>query len=154
MTPAGTSNELDIQNEWEEITTQHTHTHNRAIRPCHPSHSMPLALILPRGYVCIMYYSLHFQQSMDQPRMVANSACGQLNKESHFFPLSPSTPENLVSSDGFGFPAPRQPAYSFSTFIGLDLVYVCMYVWSSHIAEYGSTGKGCQSCSWSAEQGK
>ena len=28
-------------------------------------------------------------------------------------------------------------------------------VWSSHIiAEYGSTGLGCQSCSWSAEQGK
>ena len=23
--------------------------HNRAIRPCHPRHSMPLALILPRG---------------------------------------------------------------------------------------------------------
>ena len=23
--------------------------HNRAIRPCHPSHSMPLALVLPRG---------------------------------------------------------------------------------------------------------
>ena len=23
--------------------------HNRAIRPCHPSHSMPLALILPSG---------------------------------------------------------------------------------------------------------
>ena len=30
-------------------THKHTHTHNRAIRPCHPSHSMPLALILPRG---------------------------------------------------------------------------------------------------------
>ena len=30
----------------------------------------------------------------------------------------------------------------------------CRYVWSSHIAEYGSTGQGCQSCSWSAEQGK
>ena len=29
-----------------------------------------------------------------------------------------------------------------------------MYVWSSHRAEYISTGKGCQSCSWSAEQGK
>ena len=28
-----------------------------------------------------------------------------------------------------------------------------MYVWSSHI-EYGSTGYGCQSSSWSAEQGK
>ena len=24
-----------------------------------------------------------------------------------------------------------------------------MYVWSSHIAEYGSTGQGCQSCTWS-----
>ena len=33
-------------------------------------------------------------------------------------------------------------------------MYVCMYVWSSHVAEYGSTGQGCQSCSWSAEQGK
>ena len=35
-------------------------------------------------------------------------------------------------------------------------MYECrsMYVWSSHIAEYGSTGQGCQSCSWSAEQGK
>ena len=29
-----------------------------------------------------------------------------------------------------------------------------MYVWSSHTAEYGSTREGCQSCSWSAEQGK
>ena len=25
-----------------------------------------------------------------------------------------------------------------------------MYVWSLHIAEYGSTGYGCPSCSWSA----
>ena len=29
-----------------------------------------------------------------------------------------------------------------------------MYVWSSHIVEYGSTGQGCQSCSWPAEQGE
>ena len=28
--------------------------HNRAIRPCHPSHSMPLASILPCMYVCIV----------------------------------------------------------------------------------------------------
>ena len=27
MTPAGTSNELDVQNEWEENTHTHTHTH-------------------------------------------------------------------------------------------------------------------------------
>ena len=25
-------------------------SHNRAIRPCHPSHSMPLELILPKGF--------------------------------------------------------------------------------------------------------
>ena len=37
---------------------------------------------------------------------------------------------------------------------GSAIMYVCMYVWSSHIVEYGSTGQGCQSCSWSAEQGK
>ena len=30
-----------------------------------------------------------------------------------------------------------------------DDMYVCTYVWSSHIAEFGSIGKeGCQSCSW------
>ena len=36
------------------------------------------------------------------------------------------------------------------------VMYVCMNVWSSHIAEYGSTSRqGCQFCScWSAEQGK
>ena len=33
-------------------------------------------------------------------------------------------------------------------------MYRAMYVWSSHTAEYRSTGKGCQFCSWSAEQGK
>ena len=41
--------------------------HNRAIRPCQPSHSMPLALILPRGgsmilvcvCVCVCVYLLN-----------------------------------------------------------------------------------------------
>ena len=28
MTPAGTSNELYVQNEWEENTHTHTHTHS------------------------------------------------------------------------------------------------------------------------------
>ena len=28
MTPAGTSNELDVQNEWKENTHTHTHTHS------------------------------------------------------------------------------------------------------------------------------
>ena len=36
MTPAGTSNELDVQNEWEENTHTHTHTDaiNIALRSC------------------------------------------------------------------------------------------------------------------------
>ena len=29
MTPAGTSNELDVQNEWEENTHAHTHALNK-----------------------------------------------------------------------------------------------------------------------------
>ena len=79
--------------------------------------------------------------------------------------------ENLVSRDGFGSPVPRQPAHLHTQteiwclLTGLlpssvvasifFLVYtVCMYVWPSHTAEYGPTGQGCQSCSWSAEQGK
>ena len=36
--------------------------HNHAIRPCHPSHSMPLALILPRVCVCVcvcVFIKLH-----------------------------------------------------------------------------------------------
>ena len=32
-------------------------------------------------------------------------------------------------------------------------MHVCMYVWSHIQQEYGSTASGCQSCSWSAEQG-
>ena len=32
--------------------------------------------------------------------------------------------------------------------------YWCIYVWSSNIVEYASTGKGFQSFSWLAEQGK
>ena len=35
-----------------------------------------------------------------------------------------------------------------------NYVYVCMYVWSALPTEYESTGYGCQSCSWSAEQDK
>ena len=41
MTPAGTSNKPDVQNKWEEKT------HDRAIRLCHPSYSMPYTRIDP-----------------------------------------------------------------------------------------------------------
>ena len=32
-------------------------------------------------------YVQHIQQSMDQPDMAANSACGQLNRENDFSPV-------------------------------------------------------------------
>ena len=36
---------------------------DRAIRPCHPSHSMPLALILPRVCVCVcIFIILHIEK--------------------------------------------------------------------------------------------
>ena len=47
---------------------------------------------------------------MDQPGKVANPARGQLNRENEIS-LSAFAPENLVSRDGFGSPAPRQPAH-------------------------------------------
>ena len=46
---------------------------------------------------------------MDQPGKVANPARGQLNRKMNIS-LSAFAPENLVSRDGFGSPAPRQPA--------------------------------------------
>ena len=43
--------------------------------------------------------------------MVANPARGELNSQDFFFSLSPFAAENLVSRDGFGRPASRQPTY-------------------------------------------
>ena len=59
---------------------------------------MPLALILPRGDVCVYVYVYghHIKQSIDQSGKVANPARGQLNGENNI-PLSPCMPENLVS---------------------------------------------------------
>ena len=37
-------------------------------------------------YVCM--YGHDIQQSMDQPGQVANPACGQLNRENEYFPVS------------------------------------------------------------------
>ena len=47
---------------------------------------------------------------MDQPCKVANPAPGELNREMNIS-LSAFAPENLVSRDGSGCPAPRQPAH-------------------------------------------
>ena len=52
-------------------------------------------------YVCM---AITYNKDKDQPRKVVNPARGQLNR-------TPFVPENLVSRDGFGSPAPRQPIY-------------------------------------------
>ena len=48
---------------------------------------------------------------MDQLGTAASPARGQLNRENEYS-LSPFAPEKMVSRDGFGRPAPRQPAHS------------------------------------------
>ena len=55
----------------------------------------------------------YYSKGRDQPDKAANPARGQLNRENDTvcFSLSPFAPENLVSRDGFGNPAPRQPAH-------------------------------------------
>ena len=49
---------------------------------------------------------------MDQPGKGTNPARGQLKREIIIFSLSPLSPENCVSRDGFGHPVPHQPAHS------------------------------------------
>ena len=57
-----------------------------------------------------MYGHIYGETMDDQPGKVANSARGQLNSGKMNISLSAFTPENLVSRDGFGRPATRQPA--------------------------------------------
>ena len=57
MTPVGTSNELDVQNEWEENTHTHTHTIKKvsirlSIYACHP---------FSRGQANFPIFSVSFQ---------------------------------------------------------------------------------------------
>ena len=67
-------------------------------------------------------YGQHFQQSMDQPGVVASPPI-VINIDSEHVKkrkgekmtlfLSSFAPENVVSRDGFGGPLPRQPAAHF-----------------------------------------
>ena len=64
---------------------------------------------------------------MDQPGKVANPARGQLAKENeNIISLSPFTPDNLVSRDGFGSPVSRKPAHLHTQAESV------LCVWSSH----------------------
>ena len=61
------------------------------------------------SHVCIFGHI--YSQSNTQPGKVANPARGQLNIGEMIFSLSAFAPENLVSRDGFGSPAPCQSAH-------------------------------------------
>ena len=67
-----------------------------------------------------LHYGQPFQQSMDQPGIVANPARGEMNWE-NISSLFEFAPENLVSRDRFGRPVPRKPR-SFSI-LRLNLVF-------------------------------
>ena len=58
----------------------------------------------------IMYGYTSYSKSMDQFDKVANPARGQLHR-GNVISLSAFAPENLVSREGFGSPARRQPAH-------------------------------------------
>ena len=57
-----------------------------------------------------MYIWSHISQENESTGKVAHPARGQLNRKNDYS-LSPFVPENLISRDGFGSPAPRQPAH-------------------------------------------
>ena len=60
----------------------------------------------------VFLYGHHLQQkSVNQPGKVAYPARGHVYGKMNIS-LSPFAPENLVSRDGSGHPAPRQPARS------------------------------------------
>ena len=66
--------------------------YNRAIRPCHPSHFMPLALILPRVCVCVcvfnrsnLSYASFGPQSCKNELESRNNYCMYRQQAKHFF---------------------------------------------------------------------
>ena len=62
-------------------------------------------------YVCMyVYMVITYNKGKNQLNKVADPARGQLNRKMIFY-LSSFAPENLISRDGFGSPAPRQPAH-------------------------------------------
>ena len=97
VTPAGTFNELDVQNKWEENT--HTLTHpwedqcecHRITRMAGPDCAVMCNLINmhthTHAHACM--YGHTYSKSMDQPGKVANPARGQLNRGNEYFPVCP-----------------------------------------------------------------
>ena len=120
MTPAGTSNELDVQIEWEENT--HNTQQSVQLIPKKDGVNLPSSLktsrqahelwktILRVMYYCIIYGDTYCK-SMDQPGTVANPARAWSAEQGKWISLSPFAPENLVSQDGFGSLVPPQPAH-------------------------------------------
>ena len=105
------SNELDVQNKWEENTHTHTHTLNRwhgrkspgttnnscktkIYQPLNTNyniiiyHNVPRTAILSHEIIKDLSVNIIYsRKSMDQPGKVANPARGQLNRENEYFPV-------------------------------------------------------------------
>ena len=84
-------------------------TPNRHSYPSRTTTSSQHIYLCKYLYVCM--YGQNFQQSMNQPVMVANPARGQLSRKI-IFSLSPYAPDNSVSRDRFGRSVLRQPVRS------------------------------------------
>ena len=107
MTPAGTSNELDVQNKWEE----NTHTHNKEVVTTEkkPNTNKALHNLLTVIHIqCILCMVITCgrvwtNNRVRLPILLVVSRTGKMN-----IPLSQYyVPENLVSRDGFSRPVPR-----------------------------------------------
>ena len=64
MTPAGTSNELDVQNGWEENTHTHTHTHTHTPKPGFGGRGHDLSSVVVASYnnrTCLLVFALKFR---------------------------------------------------------------------------------------------
>ena len=144
MTPAGTSNELDVQNEWEE-NTQHivlSEEPSSFRLPLTSLCDLPLLFVyffqVKNGvlyfldyedkyvalcmYVCmVITYSRVWINRVRLPILLVVSCTGKMN-----IPLSPCVPEDLVCRDGFSRPVPRQPAHLHIIYIMVLCVLVSM----------------------------
>ena len=103
-------------------------------------------LVMKLLFECM--YGQHFQQSMDQPGMVANPVRGELNSENNFS-LSLFALEKLASRDRFGRPVPRQPPQVESGAYSRDssrLTRRCPHIYTTNRHRVSPEFIGARSC--------
>ena len=81
------------------------------LRPSWGRRGAGVLLTFENSRVCMVS---SFQQSMDQPGMVANPARGRLLNRENVFSMSPFAPESLVSRTGSAVPSRVSPLMVFT----------------------------------------